>query len=50
MIKQKKPGSSVSDEPRRSKTKSAGQNKGSTRPKRDNKGQGRRIAKADPKR
>ena len=44
--KQKKPSSSVSDEPRRTKPKTAGENRGSTRPKQDHKGQGRRAAEA----
>lgn len=49
MIKQKRPGR-LSGEPHRTKIKSAGENRGSTRPKRDHKGQGRRVAKPEPKR
>lgn len=38
--KQKKPGNKASDQPRRSRIKSAGQNAGPSRPKVDHKGRG----------
>ena len=47
--KQKKPSNKASEEPRRSKPKSANQNAKHSRPKVDHKGQGRRVAERGPK-
>ena len=47
--KQKKPSNKASEEPQRSKPKSANQNARPTRPKADHKGQGRRAAKRSAK-